>query len=100
MDKIILMTFIGIAIAIIGFVYVFLRNFMSDVNAHMNKVDDRIDDLRHEIHEIDDLRHEMDHIRREMKEENRKKDIALIQANVRMDGVYNLLLKRSENLKG
>lgn len=36
---------IGAAIAVIGFVYAFLRNFKTDINNHIDKLDKRIDSL-------------------------------------------------------
>ena len=36
----------------------------------------------------------------DIKSDNAKRDNAIMQTNARMDGVYNILLKRSENLKG
>lgn len=82
MDKATLITLIGTGITIIGFVYAFMRNFKTDVNNHIDKVSQGLTELA-----------------KEMKEENRKMDQRVIQTNARMDGVYNVLLKRTENLK-
>ncbi|HET6457891.1 MAG TPA: hypothetical protein VFG24_03305 [Nitrosopumilaceae archaeon] len=45
MDWNIFFTIIGSAFAIISFVYAFLRNFKSDINGHIEKIEKRIDTL-------------------------------------------------------
>lgn len=43
MDWAIFFTILGGTIAVIGFVYQFLRNFKTDINDHLDKVDKNID---------------------------------------------------------
>lgn len=38
-------TFIASVITIVGFVYAFLRNFKTDVNSHLDKLEKKIDSL-------------------------------------------------------
>lgn len=38
-----ILTVLGTGIAIIGFVYQFLRNFKNDINLHLDKMEKRID---------------------------------------------------------
>lgn len=73
---------IGTAGTVIGVVYAIMRNFKTDVNNH-----------------IDAIIKEMKEERIERREENRKMEQRVWEANKRMDGVYNILLKRTENMK-
>lgn len=81
MEAGVIWTIIGAAIATIGTIYTFLRNFKTDINAHIDAVTTRLDA----------------HIQ-ETKEESRKMDQRVMETNRRMDGVYHVLLKRTENL--
>lgn len=38
-------TIIGTGVGVIGFVYMFFRNFKTDMNAHMNRLEQRIDTI-------------------------------------------------------
>lgn len=82
MDIAVISTVIGTAVATIAVIYTFLRNFKEDINKHIDAVTNRLDT----------------HIQ-ETKDENRKMDQRVMETNKRMDGVYNVLLKRTENLK-
>lgn len=75
-------TIIGSDIAIIVAIYTFLRNFKQDINFHIDRLENR------------------------MKEDGEKRDKKfsemdqrILESNKRMDGVYHILLKRTENLK-
>lgn len=68
-------TIIGSAIAIIVAIYTFLRNFKQDINSHIDRIE------------------------KKMTEDNQKMDQRVMETNKRMDGVYHILLKRTENLK-
>lgn len=68
MDIATIATLIGTGIAIIGFVYAFLRNFKIDINSHIDRLEKSVKDIA---------------------EENKR-------TNMRMDGVYHILLKRTE----
>lgn len=65
-------TLIGTGIAIVGIVYTFLRNFKTDINSHI------------------------DRLVTEIKDDQKKMDQRVIETNKRMDGVYHILLKRTE----
>ncbi len=69
-DLITILTTIGTGIAVIGFIYGFMRNFKDDLNSHMDKIE------------------------KEWKEESRKMDQRVMETNRRMDGVYHILLKK------
>jgi hypothetical protein len=71
MDAGIIWTIIGAAIATIATIYTFLRNFKTDINAHIDRLEKR------------------------MIEDNAKMDQRVMETNKRMDGVYHVLLKRS-----
>lgn len=45
MDLVLLLTTLGAAAAVIGVVYQFLRNFKSDINGHIDRLDKRMDNL-------------------------------------------------------
>lgn len=77
-----IITLITTSVAIIGFVYGFLRNFKADVNKHMDAIGLKLDE----------------HIK-ETKIENAKMDQRVMETNKRMDGVYHLLIKRSEKFE-
>jgi hypothetical protein len=83
MDTAVIWTIIGTTVGTIGIIYTFLRNFKTDINKHIDAVTTRLDT----------------HIT-ETKQDNAKRDNIIMQTNARMDGVYNLLLKKAENLKG
>lgn len=38
-------TIIGTGVGVIGSVYIFFRNFKTDMNAHMNRLEQRIDTI-------------------------------------------------------
>lgn len=42
LDLITILTSLGTGVAVIGFVYTFLRNFKDDINKHIDKLDNRI----------------------------------------------------------
>ena len=46
MDLVIILTSIATTITIIGFVYGFLRNFKIDINAHIDRLEKRIEDSK------------------------------------------------------
>ena len=64
---------IAACVTIIAFVYGVMRNFKDAI--------------------IKEMREE----NKERKEENRKMDQRVVETNKRMDGVYHILLKRTEN---
>lgn len=73
----IVLTGVGTAITIIGFVYTIIRNFRSDFDT---RFDQRFDKLERKL---------------ESQEQR------WVETNKRMDGVYHMLLKKmSENSKG
>jgi FtsZ-binding cell division protein ZapB len=76
-------TIIGAAIATIATIYTFLRNFKEDINKHIDAVTNRLD-----IHI------------KETKEENQRMNQRVTETNKRMDGVYHILLTRTEKLEG
>lgn len=83
MEASVIWTIIGAAIATIAIIYTFLRNFKEDINKHIDAVINRLD-----IH------------MKETKEENQRTNQRVTETNKRMDGVYHILLKRSEKLEG
>lgn len=82
MDWTVFWSIVGVVGTGVGLIYAFLRNFKTDINTH-----------------ITDINIHIDKIDREWKEESRKMDQRVIETNKRMDGVYHILLKRTENLK-
>ena len=68
MDNLIF-TVIGTGVGVVGFIYMFLRNFKEDINKHMY----------------------------EIRKYQGKMDRRVMETNKRMDGVYNVLLKRLES---
>jgi hypothetical protein len=57
----------------VGLIYAFLRNFKTDINSHIDRLEGGIKDI---------------------KEDNKKMDQRVTETNKRMDGVYHLLLKK------
>lgn len=72
---------IGSAIAVVTFLYTYLRNFKADMDSR-----------------FDDFKVDMD--RRSERFENKFIEIEqrILESNKRMDGVYTILLNRIENL--
>ena len=70
MDKTLILTMIGTGVAILGFIYGILRNFKSDINSHI------------------------DRLQKEIRDENRRMDQRVMETNMRMDGVYHLITKK------
>jgi uncharacterized membrane protein YgaE (UPF0421/DUF939 family) len=78
-----ILTAIGTGTAVIGSIYVFLRNFRNDMDDRFDKMDKKFD----KKFELADKRYwEME----------QKMDQRITETNKRMDGVYNILLKRTE----
>lgn len=79
METSVIWTIIGAAIATIAAIYTFLRNFKSDINSHIDRIENQ------------------------MKEDGKKRDQQfaemdqrVMETNKRMDGVYHILLKRTD----
>jgi hypothetical protein len=47
-----MLTMMGSAIAIIGFVYAFLRNFKQDIRSDINKMENRLDRLEDHMFQL------------------------------------------------
>jgi hypothetical protein len=43
MDLVVILTSLGTAVTVIGFVYGFLRNFKTDINNHIDRLETRMD---------------------------------------------------------
>ena len=63
---------IGSAVTVLGFLYTFLRNFKKDMDERFDKMDAKLEKKFYEM------------------------DQRVTETNKRMDGVYNILLKRTE----
>jgi hypothetical protein len=73
MDIATIWTIIGTGIATVAIIYTFLRNFKTDINSHIDRIE------------------------KQLSESNSKMDQRVTETNKRMDGVYHILLKRTEN---
>jgi hypothetical protein len=93
MDKptliVLIATLIGTAGGVVGLIYGFMRNLKTDINIHVDRIKDNVDRMEGKI----------DKLAKDMKEENRMMEQRITESNRRMDGVYHILLKRTENLK-
>lgn len=76
LDLVTILTTVGTGAAVVGIIYSFLRNFKTDINSH-----------------IDRIENEMKQMHSDFKKETFKMDQRVIETNKRMDGVYNVLLK-------
>lgn len=68
MDVATIATILGTGIGVAGFIYTYLRNFKADMDARFDKMSERFVEM----------------------------DKRVMETNKRMDGVYNVLLKRTE----
>lgn len=71
MDIALIATIIGTGVGSVALIYAFLRNFKSDINSHIDRLDANF----------------------------QKMDQRVNEANKRMDGVYHILLSRLGNPK-
>jgi len=54
MDLALILTMIGTGIAVIGFVYAFLRNFKIDINCHIDKLERRLDQFENRMNLLEE----------------------------------------------
>lgn len=74
----------GTGAAVIAAVYAFLRNFKTDINSHIDRLDQKMDKI------------ERDWKEESIKTENRYFEMnnRYFETNKRMDSVYRILLKK------
>ncbi|MGL4540271.1 MAG: hypothetical protein ACRCU0_04765 [Candidatus Rhabdochlamydia sp.] len=49
MDLVVILTSLAATVTVIGFVYGFLRNFKTDINSHIDRLETRIDKLEERL---------------------------------------------------
>jgi predicted PurR-regulated permease PerM len=52
MDWGLILTVIGTGIAVVGFIYGFLRNFKEDINTYIDKLDGRLSNVEKELQQL------------------------------------------------
>jgi peptidoglycan hydrolase CwlO-like protein len=74
-----------VIVSVCGAIYGMMNFLLKDIYAQLKLIDNHINLVNGNINEI--------------KEDHKKMDQRVLETNKRMDGVYNVLLKRTENLK-